>query len=375
MRRFATACLAAAFVLLSTPVAAQETVTSDKAAFRVVRLADGLENPWSLAFLPDGGILVTERPGRLRVVSADGRLSSASVAGVPEVFARGQGGLFDVVLHPRFAENRTVFLSYAAAVDGGAVTRVARARYENGALARLQPIFDSAAPNTTAMHFGGRLAFGADGRLYLTTGDRRDDMRSQRPDDLNGKLVRIDENGQAPADNPFVGRQGWRPEIYAYGLRNSQGLAVDGEGRLWAVDHGAQGGDELNNLRAGLDYGWPVVTHSRNYGTGTRIGETASRPGVEDGITLWTPSIAPSGLAFYRGPAFPGWAGSVFVGALAGRALHRLEIAGGRVVREEKLLADFGQRIRDVRIDAQGRLHLLTDARNGLLLRLDPLGR
>ena len=372
MRRLATACLAA---FLVSPAAAQDVVTSEKAAFRVVRLAEGLENPWSLAFLPDGAMLVTERPGRLRVVAPDGRLSAAPVAGVPEVFARGQGGLFDVVLHPRFAENRTVFLSYAAAVEGGAVTRVARARFDGGALTGVQPIFDSAAPNTTAMHFGGRLAFGADGRLYLTTGDRRDDMRSQRPDDLNGKLVRIDENGQAPADNPFVGRAGWRPEIYAYGLRNSQGLAVDGAGRMWAVDHGAQGGDELNLLRAGLDYGWPVVTHSRNYGIGTRIGEATTRPGVEDGITLWTPSIAPSGLAFYRGAAFPGWAGSVFVGALAGRALHRLEIADGRVVREEKLLADLGQRIRDVRVDAAGRLHLLTDARNGLLLRLDPAER
>jgi glucose/arabinose dehydrogenase len=371
MRRTALVCLVA---LLAMPAVAQNVVTSEKANFRIVRLADGLENPWSLAFLPDGGMLVTERPGRLRAVASDGRLSATPVTGVPEVFARGQGGLFDVVLHPRFAENRTVFLSYAAPAEGGAVTRVARARYADGALADLQPIFNSAAPAPGAMHFGGRLAFGADGRLYLTTGDRRDDMRSQRPDDLNGKLVRIDENGRVPADNPFVGRAGWRPEIYAYGLRNSQGLAVDGTGRIWAVDHGAQGGDELNLLRAGLDYGWPVVTHSRNYGIGTRIGEATSRSGVEDGITLWTPSIAPSGLAFYRGAAFPGWAGSVFVGALAGRALHRLEIADGRVTREEKLLADLGHRIRDVRVDAQGRLHLLTDSRNGFLLRLEPAG-
>jgi glucose/arabinose dehydrogenase len=368
------AALAASLALAVAPAAAQEIVASEKARFRIVRVASGLDHPWSLAFLPDGRMLVTERPGRLRVVSADGRLLPEPVRGVPEVSARNQGGLFDVVLHPRFAENGLLFLTYAAPVDGGSLTRIARARLAGDALLEFRPIFDSAPTNTTVMHYGGRLAIGADGTLHLTTGDRRDDMRAQRPGDLNGKLIRIDADGRPPADNPFLGRPGWRPEIWAYGLRNSQGLAFDAAGTLWSVDHGAQGGDELNLLLPGRDYGWPIVTHSRNYGIGTPIGEATARPGVEDGKLLWTPSIAPSGLAFHSGPAFPGWNGSAFVGALAGRALHRIEIEGGRVVREEKLLGNFGRRIRDVRVDAGGRVLLLTDESDGLLLRLEPAG-
>jgi len=373
MRAFRTIMFLALLLGLPAVALAQDVVASEKARLRVVRVASGLEHPWSLAFLPDGRMLVTERPGRLRVV-AGGALVSAPLAGIPPVAARGQGGLLDIALHPRFVENRILYLSYAAEVAGGTVTRVARGRLGDGRVEGLRPIFDSSPPNTTSMHFAGRMAFGADNRLYITTGDRRDDMRSQRPGDLNGKLIRLEEDGSVPADNPFVGREGYRPEIFALGLRNSQSLAVDPAGTLWAADHGAQGGDELNRLFGGRNYGWPVVTHSRNYGSGTPIGEATTRAGIEEGITLWTPSIAPSGMAWYRGEAFPAWRGSVFVGALAGRALHRLEIADGKLVREEKLLANLGHRIRDVRVDAAGRVHLLTDAQDGALLRLDPAG-
>ena len=363
------AALAAIAAVFANPSTAQ--VQSEKAAYRVVRLAEGLENPWALALLPDGRLLVTERPGRLRVV-ADGALAPSPLAGVPEVWARGQGGLFDLALHPDFASNRLLYFSYAAPVGNGALTRLARARLGAVGLENVETLFDSAPAVSSARHFGGRIVFGRDGKVYLTTGDRAEDMRAQDGRDLNGKLVRLETDGKVPTDNPFVGRSDMRPEIYALGLRNTQGMALDASGAIWGADHGAQGGDELNSLARGGNYGWPIVTHSRNYGTGTQIGETTSRPGFADPRVVWTPSIAPSGLAIYTGAAFPGWRGSAFVGALRGQGLYRIELQADGSHRQERLLAELGARIRDVRVDPQGRIYVLTDARNGILVRLDP---
>lgn len=363
--RFALALL----LLTALPAAAQ--VSSEKASYRVVRLAEGLENPWALAFLPDGRILVTERPGRLRVVE-NGALSPTPLGGIPPVWANGQGGLFDVALHPDFAANRLVYFSYAAPVGNGALTRLARGRLVAGGLENVETLFDSAPAGTSGRHFGGRIAFGRDGKIYLTTGDRGEERRAQNAQDLNGKLIRLEPDGKVPSDNPFVGRADMRPEIFALGIRNTQGLAFDAAGALWGGDHGAQGGDELNRLERGQNYGWPIVTFSRNYGIGTPIGEATTRPGYADAPVVWTPSIAPSGLVRYQGAAFPGWNGSFLVGGLVSRALYRVELRPDGTSHQERLLAELGSRIRDVRVDAQGRVHILTDARNGFLARLEP---
>jgi glucose/arabinose dehydrogenase len=351
--------------------AALAQVQSEKATYRVVRLAEGLENPWALAFLPDGRILVTERPGRLRIVE-NGALSPAPLAGVPPVWANGQGGLFDLALHPEFAANRLVYFSYAAPVGSGALTRLARGRLGAAGLENVETLFDSAPVGTTGRHFGGRIAFGRDGKIYLTTGDRGEERRAQDGQDLNGKLVRLEPDGKVPGDNPFVGRTDIRPEIFALGIRNTQGLVLDTAGNIWGADHGAQGGDELNRLERGQNYGWPTITFSRNYGIGTPVGEATSRQGYVDGRVVWTPSIAPSGLVLYQGAAFPGWQGSFLVGGLVSRALYRVELRPDGTNHQERLLAELGSRIRDVRVDAAGRVHILTDARNGFLARLDP---
>lgn len=356
-------------IVFAAPVSAQ--VQSEKATYRVVRMAEGLENPWALALLPDGRLLVTERPGRLRIVE-NGSLQPNPLAGVPEVWARGQGGLFDLALHPDFAANRLLYFSYAAPVGNGALTRLARARLGNAGLENVETLFESMPAVSSARHFGGRILFGRDGKVYLTTGDRAEDMRSQDGRDLNGKLVRLEPDGKVPADNPYLGRSDMRPEIFAHGLRNTQGIALDANGVIWGADHGAQGGDELNNLVRGQNYGWPIITHSRNYGTGTQIGEATSRQGYADPRVIWTPSIAPSGLAIYAGAAFPGWHGSMLIGALRGQGLYRIELQADGSHRQERLLAELGARIRDVRVDPQGRVYVLTDARNGMLARLDP---
>lgn len=353
----------------ASPLAAQ--VQSEKATYRVQRIAEGLENPWALALLPDGRLLVTERPGRLRVVE-NGALQPNPLAGVPEVWARGQGGLFDLALHPDFATNRLLYFSYAAPVGSGALTRLARARLGAAGLENVETLFESSPAVSSARHFGGRIVFGRDGKVYLTTGDRAEDMRSQDGRDLNGKLVRLEPDGKVPADNPYLGRSDIRPEIFALGLRNTQGLALDANGAIWGADHGAQGGDELNSLVRGQNYGWPIITHSRNYGSGTQIGEATTRPGYADPRVIWTPSIAPSGLSIYAGAAFPGWQGSMLVGALRGQGLYRIELQADGSHRQERLLAELGARIRDVRVDPQGRVYVLTDARNGILARLDP---
>lgn len=360
------------------PALADETpLRSERETFRVKVVTAGLENPWGLAFLPDGRMLVSERPGRLRVVAADGRLDPRPVAGVPAVAARGQGGLLDVALHPAFADNGWVYLSYAGAGEGGVGTEVARGRWVSDAagnrLEALQVIYRQAPKSSGGQHFGSRLVFGRDGLLYISQGDRGEMARAQRLDDLAGKLVRVHDDGRIPADNPWQGVAGARPEIFSVGHRNIQGAALHPlSGALWTHEHGPQGGDEINVVRRGLNYGWPVITYGVNYVIGTRIGVGSARAGLEQPVHQWTPSIAPSGMAFYTGERFPGWRGNLFVGALKYQMLVRLELDGERVVHEERLLVGREGRIRDVRAGPDGFIYLLSDAPDGKLLRLEP---
>lgn len=358
--------LALALLLSSPSLSAQTTL-------RPVPIAKGLEHPWGLAFLPDGRMLVTERQGRMRVVERDGRLGAA-LAGLPPVAAGGQGGLLDVVLHPSFADNRLVYWSYSEPGDGGAGTAVARARLEGNRLADVQVIFRQQPKVSGGNHFGSRLVFGRDGRLFVTLGDRfhrRDDAQ-----DLSnhlGKIVRIEDDGRVPADNPFANRPGAKAEIWSYGHRNVQGAALHpATGELWAHEHGPQGGDELNVPAPGANHGWPVISHGRNYGIGTRIGEGTERADVAAPLRVWLPtSIAPSGMAFLTSERYPGWKGSLFIGALRGQHLVRLELDGRKVLREERLLADFAARIRDVRQGPDGWLYVLTDSPDGQIVRLE----
>ena len=354
------------------PGAAQDRIfESEKQRFRVTTITRGLEHPWGLAFLPDGAMLVTERPGRLRLIR-EGVLDPVPIAGVPEVAASGQGGLLDVVLHPEFARTRLVYLSYAGKGRGGAGTEVARARLTDRRLEGLETIFAVEPKSRGGRHFGSRLAFGAEGHLYITTGERGDSERAQDLADAAGSVVRLTADGGVPDDNPFLGRADARPEIFSYGHRNPQGLARHPvSGRIWAVEHGPRGGDEVNVIRAGANYGWPVITYGVSY-IGVPIGEGTAKPGMAQPATYWVPSISPSGMAFYTGEAFPAWRGNLFVGALSGEVLVRLEIDGERVVHEERLLQALGARIRDVRQGPDGRLYLLTDESDGALLRLDP---
>jgi glucose/arabinose dehydrogenase len=371
--RLALTLMSLCVLAIADAASAQEFATK-REAVRVTTIATGLDHPWGLAFLPDGRKLVTERSGQLRIVEADGRLS-APLSNVPAVYAHGQGGLLDVALDPEFEQNRTVYLSYAEPGDGGAGTAVARARLEEARLADLRVIFRQQPKVSGSNHFGSRLVFARDGTLFVTLGERY--AYRERAQDLStdlGKIVRINRDGSVPRDNPFVNRPGARPEIWSYGHRNVQGAALHpSTGVLWTNEHGAQGGDELNIPRAGLNYGWPVITLGVDY-DGSKIGEGRAKPGMEQPIYSWTPSIAPSGMAFYTASAFPNWRGNLFVGSLKFGLLVRLELSGDAVTSEERLLEPLGERIRDVRSGPDGRLYLLTDSPNGRLLRLDPSG-
>lgn len=343
---------------------------SQRQAFRVTRVATDLAHPWGLAFLPDGALLITERAGRLRILRGG---QAPILPGAPLVHARDQGGLLDVALHPEFARNQMIYLSYAATVPGGAVTTIARARLTPNGLTGLQRIFEAAPAMAGGAHFGCRLAFGRDGKLYATTGDRYHARDSaQNLGDLRGKIVRLNDDGSVPRDNPFVGRSGAKAEIFSYGHRNPQGLTIHPTtGALWAHEHGPRGGDEVNLIRAGANYGWPRATHGIDY-SGAVISPHRSLPDMVDPLHVWTPSIAPSGMAFCTSDVYPGWRGSLFVGALAGRCLVRLDVENERTAGEERLLQDVVGRVRDVRQGPDGRLYLLTDASDGALLRLDP---
>jgi len=363
-----------AAVLRAVPASAQDFRGED-GPFRVVTVATGLEHPWGLAFLPDDRMLVTERPGRLRIVRPDGTLSDP-VKGVPAVYAVGQGGLLDVAIDPDFVDNRLIYLSYAEADGDVAGTAVARARLvetEEGArLDGLQVIFRQQPKVGGSYHWGSRLVLMPDGTLFVTLGERNQRDRAQRPDEDLGKLVRIKPDGTIPKDNPFVGRRDTRPEIWSLGHRNIQGAAINpATGALWIHEHGARGGDEINIPEAGKNYGWPIITYGRDY-TLLPIGEGTAKPGLEQPIYHWDPSIAPSGMAFYTGSAFPAWQGNLFVGALAGQALVRLELDGNSVTHEERLLGELEERIRDVRQGPDGKLWLLTDNDDGRILRIDP---
>ena len=323
-------------IAVSAPAHTQ-IVNSQKQVFRPVIVAAGLEHPWSMAFLPDGRVLVTERPGRLRLI-VNGRLQAEPVSGVPKVVARGQGGLLDIVLHPDYADNGWIYLSFAAPGLRGAHTEVARARLDGNRLVDLETIFRANNVAGGGSHFGSRLAFGGDGKLYVTVGERGDSDRAQDLDSHNGTTVRLNDDGTVPGDNPFLNTAGALPETYSYGHRNSQGMArhpVSGD--IWLNEHGPQGGDEINIIRAGVNYGWPVITHGRSY-AGFSIGEGSEKPGMAQPILHWTPSIAPSGMAFYTGDKFPAWRGNLFVGSLKFRHLVRLELDGERVVSQERLL-------------------------------------
>jgi len=345
------------------------------APVRVETVAQGLQFPWGLAFLPDGRMLVTERPGRLRIAERDGRLSEP-LPGTPQVLAGGQGGLLDVTLSPAFAEDRMVYLSFAEPGEGGGSTAVARGRLGDRGLEGTQVIWRQQPKVAGANHWGSRLVFRRDGTLFVTTGDRF--AYRELAQDLSvtiGKIVRVTADGSVPRDNPFVGRQGVRPEIWSYGHRNIQAAALHPQtGDLWTVEHGARGGDELNRPEAGKNYGWPVITYGVDY-SGARIGEGTAKPGMEQPVYYWDPVIAPSGAVFYTGDAFPDWRGSLFIGGLVSRVLVRLSLDGDRVTREERYLADVGERIRNVRQGPDGLLYLLTDNTAGRILRVRPAGR
>ena len=338
-------------------------------------IARGLDEPWGLAFLPDGRMLVTERTGQLRFVDQGG-VVSPPLSGVPEVARRGQGGLLDVALHPAFEDNRLVYLSHAARGDQGFGTVVWRGRLEGDRLTDGEVIFRALPRFPGGRHFGSRLLFQPDGTLLITLGDRGHRPNGQDRSTHPGSIIRVNDDGSLPDDNPFVGEKGVRPEIYTYGNRNVQGIARDPvTGTVWAHEHGPQGGCEINRVVPGRNYGWAEITYGRNYGTGTRIGRGEQAEGVAEPVVQWTPSIAPSGLAVYRGDKFPNWKGNLFSGSLKFQMLSRVVIdSEGRSVSEERLLDGQLGRIRDVRVGPDGYLYLLTDSSDGLLVRLEPAG-
>jgi len=350
----------------------QHVAPSGDTKVTVTAIAEGLEHPWGLAFLPDGRMLVTERPGRLRFVGKDGALSEP-IAGVPAVHAKGQGGLLDVILDPEFTQNSVIYLSYAERGEGDENgTAVARARLDGNRLADISVIFRQQPKFASGHHFGSRLVFARDGNLFVTTGERN----SQRDlaQDLGthiGKVLRITKDGAPPADNPFIAKKGALPEIWSYGHRNIQGAALyPATGELWTHEHGPRGGDEINVTRPGRNYGWPVITYGREY-SGPSIGEGTEKEGMEQPLHYWVPSIAPSGMVFHSGNAYPAWKGQLFVGALAATQLVRLELDPEGHVRSEERIA-IGKRVRDVREGPDGALYLLTDEDAGQVLRVVP---
>jgi glucose/arabinose dehydrogenase len=348
-------------------------------AFDVVVLAKGLEHPWAVEPLPDGSLLVTERPGRMRVVSASGKLGPP-IGGVPKVDAGGQGGLLDVALSPDFARDRTIYWSYAEARQGGNATSVARGvlTADYGRLEQVRVIFRAMPAYEGDKHFGSRLAFGPDGKLFVTLGERSDaSMRpqAQQLDSDMGKIVRINPDGSVPDDNPFVGRAGARPEIWSLGHRNVQAAGFDKDGRLWEVEHGTQGGDELNLIEKGKNYGWPMQAYGEEYSGQPIPDATTAREGMEQPVYYWDPVIAPSGLQVYTGDAFPEWRGNLFVGSMGNMLLVRLVLKNDRVAGEEHLLGDRSQRVRDVRQGPDGALYVVTDMPQGELWKIAPRGK
>ena len=376
--------VAASMVLSGTGrLSAQGVMRSALHDFRVVTVADGLVQPWSIAFLPGGDLLITERPGRLRIVR-NGKLLAQPVEGVPTVVFNDQGGLFEVAVHPNFASNRMLYLTYAKTkADGsGATTALVRGRFENDRLTGVQQLFESV--STGRGHFGGRIAFDKSGFLFLTLGDRQvppqGNLEAHPAQDLSnhhGKIIRLHDDGRVPSDNPFVNRPGARPEIWSYGHRNVQGIAISEAGDVWADEHGPQGGDELNRLQPGLNYGWPVIGYGVNYTTGLAIHAGTHRQGMEQPSHIWVPSIGISGLMAYTGDRFPQWKGNLFVGGMVGQRVSRLTLEGQRVVGEEVIVRQVG-RIRDLRQGLDGFIYVVIDDEDGKptpVVRLEPVER
>jgi len=372
------AILLAATFLIATKTRGEDTTFASSAGqLEVQTVAGGLVHPWALAFLPDSKMLVTERPGRMRIVSVEGQLSPP-LKGVPEVWATGQGGLLDVVTDNAFAQSKTIYFCYSERTGGGGRTAMARARLNDGdgRLDEVKIIFRQDGPLSSGNHYGCRIVQANDGNLFITLGEHftyRNE--AQNLGNHLGKLIRIAPDGSAPPDNPFVGRDGAKPEIWSFGHRNEQGLAINpASGELWEIEHGPRGGDEVNIIGKGKNYGWPVIGYGIDY-NGAKIHESTHKAGMEQPLWHWVPSIAPSGMAFYTGDLFPAWKGNLFIGALAAALLVRLERDGDKITKEERLLTGLRERIRDVRQGPDGALWLLTDNPAGRILRLAPVNR
>lgn len=356
-------------LMLHMPVKAAQMGATGSSKVQLKTLADGLKEPWSMAFLPDGRMLITEKSGKLRIVE-NGKLLPQAVANVPQVVDRGQGGLLDIALHPQYAENGWLYLSYSAKGEGGSGTEVMRAKLQGMQLTDSEVIFRQAPKISGTKHFGSRFVFDREGFLYITLGDRGEMERAQDLAQHIGKVIRLHDDGTVPQDNPFASNPDALPEIYSYGHRNVQGATLNPlSGKVWTHEHGPQGGDEINILQASTNYGWPVITYGVNYFTGTKIGEGTKKPGMAQPLYKWVPSIAPSGMAFYTGDAYPGWKNHLFVGSLKFQTLVKLTLDGDKVVREERLFENLG-RVRDVRQGPDGLLYLIAGDR---LLQLQPV--
>jgi len=343
------------------------------ADYRIETVAEGLEHPWSLAFLPDGSMLVTERVGRLRLITADGELQDEPVSGLPDVFVQSQAGLKDVVLDPEFAENQRLFISYSCGNRRANHTCLVRARWNDGELQQVEEIFRAQPAKSGAAHYGARIAFLPDHTLLLTIGDGFNYREeAQNKGNHIGSTVRLDRDGNAPDDNPYRDEEGAAPELYSIGHRNAQAILYDPEsGRVYSNEHGPRGGDKINVIEPGRNYGWPVITYGVDY-TGAQITPYTEKPGMEQPLVDWTPSIAPSGMTLYDGDLFPDWRGDLFSGALAARKVQRVMLEDGQVTGEEALFQDLGKRIRDVRTGPEGAIYLLTDHSDGQVLRVVP---